>query len=126
MHPETAIVLNDDVKELESWAESHQSVFGDRIEETLSKYEVTTTYEGDTVKHNVVVSRKNFDYKFDTPIRVRLEVFEPGWLDIESKCKDENKPIPKRLWKYADDLIVHLGKGSSDPSAYKWIFPEKN
>ena len=125
LHPDTELIVCGEKVSLDMAAHSHQSVFGDKVEDTISKYDITTAYDGETVTHKVVVSRKNIDWKFDTPLRMRLEVFEPGWFEREEECKQNNQSVPKKLWQHADDLISLLGKNSTDPRAYKWILPKK-
>ena len=111
------------VKVGEYGAKSHQSVFGSKLDEVVSLYDLTKKEDGDETVYDIVISREKAKYTYNTPIRMRLEAREPGIYEKIANLKPGERE-PRYIWtEYEGEVICHLGKPFADPVQYKWLIP---
>ncbi len=104
--PDTNMNLKNGILSPEYDAGSHQEVFGDKVNEVLSMYDVKTVFNGDDVDYLVKIDRKKTGWTRDLVMKLRLE-------------------IGGALWKYEENPTYTLGKFPSSPGQFGFITPEK-
>lgn len=94
--PSPSMEISDGQIRLSDFVWTHQSIFGERIDEELSKYRVS----GDIIR----VSREKFDISQMKPMRMRIAADNIPWV---------TKP----------DSAHTLGKESITPEEFMWLMP---
>lgn len=108
MWPSPELVLNNGCKRLGTSAGSHQSVFGEKIETELSKYQLTCVDVSQS-HYIVTVDRKDVDWQEERPVKLRVAVWEGEWQT-------------DGIWKKEEDPVCTLGKSNQSPEEYGWVF----
>ena len=123
-HPTTDVSIDrTGVKVGEYGAQSHQSVFGSKLDEVISLYDLTKKEDADETVYDIVISREKAKYTYNTPIRIRLEAREAGINEKIANLKPGER-APRYVWtEYDGEVICHLGKPFADPVQYKWLIP---
>ena len=101
MWPSPGISIQDGALKLAGWALTHQSVFGDKIQQELDKYRLIVLEPG---HYMLEISRNKTGWTKDTPLRMHVSA------DGESWVKD-------------DDPVHTLGKADASPQEYGWLVP---
>ncbi len=110
LRPDTAIFFDESGIALHREAASHQSVFGDKRRETLSKYELTAT-KGEVRTHYLLkISRAKCGWRDDTPLRMKLQFGSSAYATS--------------AWHTNGKYNGSLGKDTA-PEDLGWIIPEK-
>ena len=104
MWPCPEIFLFNGKLRLASTVLSHQSVFGDKIDQELAKYKLETSEE-DGVWYRLTISRKKSGWTHDSPIKMRIAVNGTPW-------KNEHEPTRT------------LGKIDLSPGEFGWVIKE--
>lgn len=94
-----AIILCNGQKKLAPCVITHQSVWGQRIDEELNKYDVTIV--SDRI-YRVTILREKVGWNTDRPIKFRLKADNCSWIQ-------EEQPV------------VSLGKDEMSPGEYGWL-----
>lgn len=103
MWPAPAIVIEDGKLDLAYDVYSHQSIFGDKIDKELEKYELQIIDEYN--KHLIIkISRDRVGWIEDKPLKVKIEINDVSWIE-------ENEPVKT------------LGKEDASPGQFGWLNP---
>lgn len=104
MWPSPGINIKNGLLELTQASYTHQSVWGEKADRELGKYELTLA-EPETGHYILAVSRKRCGWITDRPLRARISA------DLVS-------------WIYDDDPVRTLGKHDASPGEFGWLMPE--
>ena len=103
MWPSPGVVIENGQKSLSRWAITHQSVFGEKIDQELEKYEFLQS-EPEKGHYVVAISREKVGWTADRPLRMKLAANDSSWI-------------------YEEDPVYHLGKNDISPGEFGWILP---
>lgn len=101
MWPAPGICIKDGRIQLAGWALTHQSVFGDKIQQELDQYRLTVFEPG---HYMLDISREKTGWTKDIPLRMHISADGVSWV------KD-------------DDPVHTLGKADASPMEYGWLVP---
>jgi len=101
--PSPGIILSCGQKSLSPWAVSHQSVWGNKINETLNKYRIVS-WEPAEEMYLISISRQAVGWTQDRPLRLMLAANEKSWISDS-------------------DPVYHLGKNDISPGEFGWLRP---
>lgn len=104
MWPSPGIVIKNGLLELTQASYTHQSVWGEKADQELSKYELALA-EPEGGHYILAVSRKLCGWVTDRPLRARISA------DLVS-------------WIYDDEPVRTLGKNDTSPGEFGWLLPE--
>jgi len=105
--PAPGIFARDGKLELFGNAITHQSVWGDKIQQELDKYQLLMS-QPEQGHYVIAISREKTGWTEDRPLRVRIAALvATGW----------------KSWKYDDDPVSTLGKFSASPGEFGWLMP---
>lgn len=99
MWPSPGVIFEKGEKRLSMWATTHQSVFGEKIQEELDKYRMTVNEPG---HYLITISRKEVGWEEDRPIRMMMAANDRSWI-------------------YDDDPVHLLGKNDISPGEFGWL-----
>ena len=102
MWPAPGIQIQNGELSLANWALTHQSVFGEKIDQELERYTLMTPKPG---RYVLTVSREKAGWTENVPIRFFVSANAVSWV------KD-------------DDPVHTLGKADTSPLEYGWLVPE--
>ncbi len=103
MWPAPGILIKGGELSLTECAISHQSVFGEKIDEELGKYELLLS-EPDEGHYLLAISREKVGWNQDRPMKARIEADGISWIK--------------------EDAPVHtLGKEQASPGEFGWFLP---
>ncbi len=103
--PDTNMNIKEGVLSLEYDATSHQSVFGDKVQNILSKYTLESKFDGDRASYLVTIDRKKVGWTRELVMKLRIEIGGVLW------CTEEHPTYT-------------LGKNPSSPGQFGFIKPE--
>lgn len=101
MWPAPGIVIEEGRIRLANSALTHQSIFGDRIERELGKYELVSA-EQEMGHYLLSISREKCGWTEDRPLRVRIAAGEVSWI-------------------YDEEPVHTLGKSEASPGEFGWL-----
>lgn len=103
MWPAPAVVLEQGKIDLALCAYTHQSIFGERIQQELDKY---TLQEVNGEKGHLLlkISREKTGWTEDRPLKARIVADEVSWVE-------------------EDEPVCTLGKVESSPGQFGWLLP---
>ena len=99
MWPSPGVIFEKGEKRLSMWATTHQSIFGEKIQAELDKYQLLVNEPG---HYLIAISRKNVGWEENRPIRVMLAANEQSWI-------------------YDDEPVHLLGKNDISPGEFGWL-----
>lgn len=100
----TITFLKDGVIDFVSEVKTHHSMFGDKYDKELAKYELTATENGDGVIYVLKAKRDLAGWKENTPLRLRLSVGDD-------------------FVKRSEINLRFLAKWSEYPDMFFWLMP---
>lgn len=101
--PAPGIIIKDGEIGLTECAISHQSVFGEKIDKELGKYELLLS-EPDVGHYLLAISREETGWNQDRPMKARIEADGISWIK--------------------EDMPTHtLGKEQASPGEFGWFLP---
>ncbi len=103
--PDTSIDLRNGNISVQYDAKSHQEVFGEKIDQVLSKYEVKSSFSDGNADYLIKIDRKKVNWTRDLAIKLRLDIGGELWI------KEENPTYT-------------LGKYPSSPGQFGFVVPE--
>lgn len=104
--PSPGIVIEDGKIKLAACALSHQSVFAEKIQTELEKYQLLQA-EPQKGAYLLAISRKGTGWTADKPLKARIEANGVSWI--------------------REDAPVHtLGKPDASPGEFGWFLPREN
>lgn len=101
MWPAPGIVLDHGKMDLEHCAYTHQSMYGQRVDQELRKYQLQELAHG---HYLLKISREKVGWTEDVPLKARIVA------DGES-------------WVMEDDPVITLGKMEGSPGQFGWLMP---
>ena len=101
MWPAPGIIIENGAISLSRYALSHQSIFGDRIAEELSKYKLLVS-EPENGHYILAIDRERAGWRDDKPLRVMLAINDVSWI-------------------YDDDPAYYLGRNDISPGEFGWL-----
>lgn len=99
MWPSPGVIFEKGEKRLSMWATTHQSIFGEKIQAELDKYQVLENEPG---HYLIAISRKAVGWEENRPIRVMMAANDQSWI-------------------YDDDPVHLLGKNDISPGEFGWL-----
>ncbi|MBE5867067.1 MAG: hypothetical protein E7292_12905 [Lachnospiraceae bacterium] len=102
--PASAIWIQNGEIGLESYVLTHQSVWGDKIQEELAKYQLES-WEEEEAHYILTISREKVGWTKNVPMKLRVAVDD----------------VP---WQAEEDPVHTLGKRDLSPGEFEWIMPE--
>ncbi len=111
LYPASAIVLTEGGVSLAGNVTSHQSVFGDRIEQELSPYSLEVNPAADRVKYLLTVDRTKCEWQENRPMRMSVSMYK------NSRSRDA-------VWHLRGDFGGYLGKGPINPNEMGWLITD--
>ena len=102
MWPSPGVIIEGGEKRLSRWATSHQSIWGEKIQEELEKYELVKS-EPEEGHYIVAISREKVGWTKDQPLRVMIAANDVSWI-------------------YDDDPVHLLGKNDISPGEFGWLW----
>lgn len=104
MWPSPGVILCAGEKHLTYWATTLQSVWGDKIDYELEKYQLLEN-QPDRARYLVAINRKKAGWTQNLPLRMMLAANNQSWI-------------------YDDDPVHTLGKNEISPGEFGWLRPE--
>lgn len=104
MWPAPAIVLEKGKLDLAFCVYTHQSIYGDRIQQELGKYELQAV-DGEPGHYVLKISREKTGWTKDTPLKLRIVADGISWVP-------EEEPVRT------------LGKVEGSPGQFGWLLPQ--
>lgn len=101
MWPSPGVIFEKGEKRLSMWATTHQSIFGEKIQAELDKYQLLAN-EPDDGHYLIAIPRKDVGWEEDRPIRVMMAANDKSWI-------------------YDDDPFYMLGKNDISPGEFGWL-----
>lgn len=103
--PAPAIYIQNGNMELVDYVLTHQSIWGNKIQEELSKYQVSVwESSGEEEKYLLTISREKVGWTEEVPMKVRLAADDVPW-------QSEEEPV------------YTLGKRDLSPGEFIWLMP---
>lgn len=99
MWPSPGVILEKGEKRLSMWATTHQSIFGEKIQAELDKYQLLVNEPG---HYLIAIPRKAVGWEDHRPIRVMMAANDQSWI-------------------YDDDPVHLLGKNDISPGEFGWL-----
>ncbi len=96
-------------KKLVGGAITHQSVFGDKLEKELSKYEIAYETNDGRAQYLLKIKRTDCDFKEDRPMRMSVRI-----SDFTGE---------QYLWRASGEISGYLGKNDHVPGTEGWLIP---
>ena len=104
MWPAPAIVLKDGKLDLAFCVYTHQSIYGERIQQELGKYALKAV-DGEPGHYVLKVSREKTGWTKDTPLKLRIVADGISWAVEEAPVRT-------------------LGKVEASPGEFGWLLPQ--
>ncbi len=101
MWPSPGVVFENGSKTLSAGVYSLLSLWGERMEEELSKYEIRE-WDPSAEKYLIAIDRTRVDWTEDRPIRLMIAANDKSWI-------------------YDDDPVHVLGKSEISPGEFGWL-----
>ncbi|MBE6917951.1 MAG: hypothetical protein E7470_08655 [Ruminococcaceae bacterium] len=99
MWPSPGVIFERGEKRLSMWATTHQSIFGEKIQAELDKYQLLLNEPG---HYLIAISRKAVGWEDHRPIRVMMAANDQSWI-------------------YDDEPVHLLGKNDISPGEFGWL-----
>lgn len=99
MWPSPGVIFEKGEKRLSMWATTHQSIFGEKIQAELDKYQLLANEPG---HYLIAISRKAVNWEDHRPIRVMMAANDQSWV-------------------YDDEPVHLLGKNDISPGEFGWL-----
>lgn len=99
MWPSPGVIFENGEKRLSMWATTHQSIFGEKIQAELDKYQLLVNEPG---HYLIAIDRKTVNWEDHRPIRVMMAANDQSWI-------------------YDDDPVHLLGKNDISPGEFGWL-----
>ena len=109
--PSPEIIIDHGVKRLGLPTLSHQSMFGEKNDAELDKYQIVTL-DLSTSQYLLKICRNAVGWNEDRPLKLRIAAGDGEW-QIDA------------LWKMESDPVRTLGKANQSPGEYGWLMPIK-
>ena len=103
MWPSPGIIIKEGKIQLTSSVYTHQSIWGERANMELSKYELVLS-EPEKGHYILSISRRECGWMEDKPLRAKIAADELSWI-------------------YDDEPVHTLGKLDASPGEFGWILP---
>lgn len=104
MWPAPAIVLQNGKLDLAFCVYTHQSIYGERVQQELGKYELQAV-AGEPGHYVLKISREKTGWIKDTPLKLRIVADGVSWVKEE-------------------DPVRTLGKVEASPGQFGWLLPQ--
>ena len=99
MWPSPGVIFEEGEKRLSMWATTHQSIFGEKVQQELDKYQLLVSEPG---HYLIAISRKSVGWEENRPIRVMMAANDQSWI-------------------YDDEPVHLLGKNDISPGEFGWL-----
>ena len=102
MWPSPGVIIEGGEKRLSRWATSHQSIWGEKIQQELEKYKLVSS-EPEEGHYIVAIPREKVGWTENKPLRVMIAANDVSWI-------------------YDDDPVHLLGKNDISPGEFGWLW----